>query len=121
MQLVQVPSKPAIGTRFRQAEVSRIENRTGQEVPRGSIEPAQHEKCVLAGRRATLLQPLDRSAAQRMITTAQRVEERRSRRPGVAACEAAYVLGDETPLSIQSAAGIPIKHRAACVVSAPYD
>src|SRR5512143_2714905 len=76
VQLVQVPSKPAIGTRFRQAEVPRIENRTGQEVLGGSIEPAQHEKCVLAGRRATPLQPPARSAAQRMITTALRVEER---------------------------------------------
>jgi hypothetical protein len=76
MQLVQVPSKPAVGPRFRQPDVAHIENRTGQEVLGGSVQPALHEQRVLAGRRATLLQPLDRSAAQRMITTALRVEIR---------------------------------------------
>ena len=41
------------------------------------MEPTKHEERVLAGRRATRLQSLDRSAAQWVIATALRVEIRR--------------------------------------------
>lgn len=77
MQVVQVPPEPAVGTRFRQSDVTDIENRTVEEVLGCSVEPAQREQRVLTGRRITHLQSLDRPAAQRVITIALSVEMRR--------------------------------------------
>ena len=67
MQAVQVPTQSTVGSRFRQLGVAHVHDRTGEEVLRRSVQPAQHEQPVLAGGRATLLQPGDRSSAERMI------------------------------------------------------
>jgi hypothetical protein len=74
MQLAQVPPEPAVCACVRQLYVAHIVNRADQEVLRWPAEPPQHEERVLARRRAALVQSLDRSAAQRVISATLRVQ-----------------------------------------------
>lgn len=74
VQLPEVPTKAGIGCRVRQLRGAYIHSGSSEEVLRRSAEPSQHEQRVLAGSGTTLLQALQRPAAEWMVTTALGVE-----------------------------------------------